>query len=58
LWQFFCGGVDLPVRDYQHIVTCPACETFGEQMLDALGFLETVLHDRQAVSTKGIGFGS
>jgi hypothetical protein len=53
LWQFLCGGIDLPLRDYQHVVTCTACETFGEQILDALGFLETALHDRQVISTRG-----
>jgi hypothetical protein len=52
LWQFFCGGVDLPVRDHQHIENCMACETFGEQILDALGRLETELHDRQVVIPK------
>jgi hypothetical protein len=41
LWQFICGGIDLPVRDYQHILKCLACESFGEQICEALGRIET-----------------
>jgi hypothetical protein len=47
IWQFVCGGVELPLRDYQHIVDCAACETLGEQICDALARLETALHDRE-----------
>jgi hypothetical protein len=47
LWQFICGGVELPLRDYQHIVHCTACDTFGEQICDALTGLDTALSGRQ-----------
>jgi hypothetical protein len=50
LWQFLCGGIDLPLPDYQHIANCLACETFGEEIIDALGRLETTLHDRGSSS--------
>jgi hypothetical protein len=48
LWQFLCGGIELPLRDYEHIATCLACETFGDEVVDALGRLETELHNRMA----------
>jgi hypothetical protein len=44
LWQFICGGIDLPSRDYEHIVNCMACEIFGEEICEALGRIPASLH--------------
>jgi hypothetical protein len=50
LWQFICGAIDLPSRDYQHIANCIACETFGEEICEAVGRIETSSHDDHALN--------
>jgi hypothetical protein len=52
LWQFICGGIDLPMRDYQHILKCLACESFGEQICEALGRIETVFAGPRTSSSR------
>lgn len=47
LWQFACGGRDLPTRDYQHIMVCTECETLATEIRKALDDLGKVLGRRQ-----------
>ena len=50
LWQFICGGVELPLSDYEHIANCIACETFGEQIFEALRRVETTLQSSHSIN--------
>ena len=36
LWQCVCGGVELPLRDYEHVIGCPACEQLITEIAEAL----------------------
>jgi hypothetical protein len=43
LWQFACGGLDLPKRDYLHLIACTDCETLAHEITDALRDVEKKL---------------
>ncbi len=36
LWQCVCGGLDLPLSDYEHVIACPACEKLITEIAEAL----------------------
>ncbi len=36
LWQCACGSQDLPQRDYEHLIACPACENLINEIAEAL----------------------
>jgi hypothetical protein len=35
-WQSACGGPSLSKHDFQHVIDCPACESFAVALSDAL----------------------
>ena len=47
LWQCACGSLDLPKRDYLHIVACSECKTLGDAISDALRDIENTLSLQQ-----------
>jgi hypothetical protein len=53
LWQYVCGGRDLPKSDYIHLVKCIDCKTLGDQISEALQDIENKVgrrHPHAAVS--------
>jgi hypothetical protein len=36
LWQCVCGGLDLALSDYEHVIGCPACERLITEIAEAL----------------------
>jgi hypothetical protein len=36
LWQCVCGGLELPLSDYEHVIGCPACERLITEIAEAL----------------------
>ena len=36
LWQCACGAGELPLRDYEHVIGCPACEKLITEIAEAL----------------------
>jgi hypothetical protein len=45
-WQCACGGVDLPKRDYLHLIACSECGTLADEIADALDDIEKQLSRR------------
>jgi hypothetical protein len=45
-WQCARGGPDLSNRDYQHVISCPECQMFGEAISDALNDIENSFGQR------------
>jgi hypothetical protein len=50
-WQCACGGIDLSKRDYLHLIACTDCETFADEITDALDDIEKTLGRRYPTST-------
>jgi hypothetical protein len=40
LWQCVCGGPGLSKHDYQHVRTCPECETLAVAISETLNDIE------------------
>jgi len=36
LWQCVCGGTELPLKDYEHVIGCPGCERLITEIAEAL----------------------
>ena len=36
MWQSVCGGLELPLRDYEHMAGCPGCEKLITEIAEAL----------------------
>ena len=36
LWQSACGGLELPISDFEHVMGCPGCEKLITEIEEAL----------------------
>jgi len=36
LWQCVCGALELPLRDYEHVIGCPGCEKLITEIAEAM----------------------